>query len=232
MIEERWRRAVDAGERSELWWQVVVALAAGVLPHLYSALASLAFDSDHESESVLDSAGLLTVSASKIVVMMYVARRSGEPKRSFGLVWSWKADLGLTLVVFGAMLLTYVVLGSCLVSLLDPDMDAPRAAFDRPDGALEYALVAAAQFANGLSEEFVIWGVLFTRLMRLWGGAARCVVFASVAFASYHIYQGPYGAGMALGFGVCHGAIFAASGRLWPLALSHALWNMILYSQV
>jgi membrane protease YdiL (CAAX protease family) len=53
------------------------------------------------------------------------------------------------------------------------------------------------------------------------------LVVTSVMFGTMHLYQGTASAVSAGFFGLFYGAAFCALGRIWPLALAHALHNLV-----
>jgi membrane protease YdiL (CAAX protease family) len=85
--------------------------------------------------------------------------------------------------------------------------------------AVRYAVGAAA-------EEVVARCYLITRLTDLFGSRVEAVLFAAVAFASYHIYAGPAGAAQAFALGLVFGAAFLLFPRVWPLVIGHAAYNV------
>jgi membrane protease YdiL (CAAX protease family) len=227
-----WARATDPPERRELWWQLGVALAVGVVPHLLRAILSLFEPRSEELGSAAISIYVTVTSLSIVMVMLYLVRQSREPRRDFGLVWSLKADPAMAVAVFIANLIVYVLLSSCFVSLIDPQTWNVPSTFKGPRGPAEFAIMVVSQLANATSEELVIWGVIFTRLVKLRGSPWSSAVLAATAFASYHVYQGLYAVVIVFGLGLCHGAIFLGIRRLWPLVLAHALWDIILFAQM
>ena len=62
---------------------------------------------------------------------------------------------------------------------------------------------------------------------QLFGGTAVALLLSTALFASYHAYQGPAGALSAATLGLVYGAVFCVSRRLWPIALAHALQDVL-----
>jgi membrane protease YdiL (CAAX protease family) len=71
-------------------------------------------------------------------------------------------------------------------------------------------------------------GYLIPRLQVLLGRKEGAVVFSSLAFASYHIYQGPDAFIDVFMIGLLYGIGFTLTRRLWPFALAHAAHNAVL----
>jgi membrane protease YdiL (CAAX protease family) len=98
--------------------------------------------------------------------------------------------------------------------------------FGAPREPEQTVLFIVAQLANGFAEELVMRGYLIPRFEDLFGSTGKALVLSSVLFASYHLYQGLYGAGSALVMGLVFGVAFIAMRRLWPIAAAHALLNI------
>ena len=71
-------------------------------------------------------------------------------------------------------------------------------------------------------------GYLLSRFERLSGSTAKSLLLATCLFAAYHAYQGMYGVMSAFVFGFVVGAAFCLVRRLWPVALAHALYDVLL----
>ncbi|MBN2170704.1 MAG: CPBP family intramembrane metalloprotease, partial [Candidatus Krumholzibacteriota bacterium] len=86
------------------------------------------------------------------------------------------------------------------------------------------AWIGAALFEE-LARVFVL-----RRLWLAWPGATArsvAVMASALAFGLVHYYQGPPGM-VSTGFmGLVAGAVFLFRGRLWPLVLGHAVYDMI-----
>ena len=83
----------------------------------------------------------------------------------------------------------------------------------------------------GWGEETLFRGYLFERLGKWLGSSvwakALIVVVTSVLFGSLHYReQGLAGAEQALLTGLTFGTIFAITGRLWPLVVAHAAYDL------
>ena len=78
------------------------------------------------------------------------------------------------------------------------------------------------------AEELVCRAYLITRLEVLLRSRLWAVLLSAGAFASYHAYQGVNGTTFAFLFGVSFGAIYLFLRRVWPLALGHAMYDVLL----
>jgi membrane protease YdiL (CAAX protease family) len=86
--------------------------------------------------------------------------------------------------------------------------------------------------ANGFAEELVMRGYLIVRLQRLFGSLTRAVILTSILFAAYHIYQGPRATVDVMLDGLIYGVAFCFLRRVWPVALAHALTNVLALGQL
>ncbi len=90
---------------------------------------------------------------------------------------------------------------------------------------LPYAILGA-----GFAEELVFRGWLFERLGKLLGaGVAQkilIVVVSAAIFGALHFAQGWPGIEQAAIVGLVFGTIFAATGRLWTLMVTHAVFDI------
>lgn len=211
-----------------------MVVLAGVLPDFASAFVHWLEPVPYLRGVVADMVGLLGRSTGIAAVVLYIMWRSGEGWAAFGMPRPRPAmDLLLAAALFAAGYVSHVLYASTIgvhLWALDAQTDLISESFPRPEGPSQWALTAAAMAANGFAEELVIWGFLFARLRTLLGSAGQAVACASLLFASYHIYQGLYGAGSVLALGLVHGAFFVFLPRLWPLAAAHAMWDLVFYA--
>jgi membrane protease YdiL (CAAX protease family) len=210
-----------------VWWEVAAVLAVGVVPSITGGIVSLCDPATYVTLPPLPywlgSFSLIVHSGCTVVAVLYLMSRSGEPWERFGLAPPRTLDAPL-----GAFLLIVaLVVWSRMPPL--PDFGfVPRSGDDypRPHGAGDYVLMVVKFALAGFAEELVTRAYLITRLKALLRSRGEAVLFAAVLFAACHVYQGPYGVIHALVFGLTYGVIFLALGRIWPLAIGHALYNI------
>lgn len=87
-------------------------------------------------------------------------------------------------------------------------------------------VLVLAAFGNGLLEEVVMVGYLFTRFRQ--AGLAPWVgwLVSAVVRGSYHLYQGFGGFAGNLLMGLLLGSVFLRTKRVWPLVLCHFLLDV------
>lgn len=223
----------SARSRREIWLEVAAVFFIGVLPELWSTLGSLVTEPPVERSFYMQESYLLFRSFQVSLLVLYLMARSQTPWSRFGIVRPlWIRD---SLAAFGAMLTSYIfysvyaVVVADMVSAeaLQQDTRALSEMFVPPSAPAQTVLMVAAAVANGFAEELVMRGYFIPRLEELLGSTARAVLISSLLFASYHLYQGFYGAGSALVVGLVFGAMFTGMRRLWPLAAAHAMHDIL-----
>lgn len=82
---------------------------------------------------------------------------------------------------------------------------------------------------NGILEEVVMVGYLFTRWRQSGGGVVAILVGSALIRGSYHLYQGFGGfIGNAV-MGALFGLIYVRTGRVMPLIICHALLDIFAF---
>ncbi|MBP3954692.1 CPBP family intramembrane metalloprotease [Gemmata sp. G18] len=196
-------------------------VAVGVVPNLLGAVHSLV----HPPPPVpywLDSLQLVFLSGCTILVTLYLMSRSGESWEHFGVAPVCPIDAPFAFIV---------LIASILIWRLIPDFGLPEKPlahdyFPRPRARVDYAMMALKYGFAACAEEIVTRAYLITRLTTLLRSRGEAVLVAAILFASYHVYQGLQGFIDVFVFGVMYGMIFLGIGRVWPLVLAHALYNI------
>jgi membrane protease YdiL (CAAX protease family) len=89
-------------------------------------------------------------------------------------------------------------------------------------------LLIAMMVANGFAEELVTKAYLIPRLRELLGGTWVAILLSAALFGSYHVYQGWIAAAGVCFSQILMGWLFTKIGRIWPFALGHALYDLVL----
>jgi membrane protease YdiL (CAAX protease family) len=90
------------------------------------------------------------------------------------------------------------------------------------------AVVLAVSMLNGVYEETFLLGYLMRGFAE--AGASFALGLSVLVRLLYHLYQGPLGAVSVVVCGLVLGAAYWRTRRLWPVALAHALIDMIALS--
>jgi len=168
--------------------------------------------------------------AIKSLLVLAWAWRSRTPWRDIGYVRprSWLRTLMVGLVLGAAFKL---LMKAIVMPLLGAPPTNSAYHFLVGNTAVLPAMVLAVIVGAGFGEETFFRGYLFERLGKLFGSSVSAktsiVVLTSVVFALVHIpEQGLAGAEQALVTGLAFGSIFAVTGRLFPLMIAHAAFDL------
>ena len=211
-----------------LWWEVLAVLAVGVIPNLAGSLVIFQEYADALSTRYwIQAVQRILYSGCAIYVTLYLIARSGEPFRAFGVARPRLLD-----VLIAAVLVCVTVLLSELYLLLPVPIH--EIWHQLPKTQIDTVLMVAMYIVAAYSEELIMRGYLITRLTTLFRSRTEAVLIAAILFAAYHSYQGLFGVISTLAFGILYGVAFLLTGRVWPLALAHALVNIrlaLIYSE-
>jgi membrane protease YdiL (CAAX protease family) len=166
-----------------------------------------------------------------IVVLLYIVYLSGDSWSLFGIVRPriFYDSISGVLILFSTMIFLYatyalatsVIDARSLEQLFTPSDAVPG----RAPG--DTFILVVAVIVVGISEELVFRSYLITRLEALFGSAWKSVIGSSLIFGSAHLYQGPGGCLNACLIGLSFGFFFCVTRRIWPLAVAHALMNLV-----
>lgn len=158
------------------------------------------------------------------------ARLSRTPLRELGLVRPRSVPLTIALgIVAGAVF--KLVMKSLVMPLLGAPAINPVYHYLAGNTTALPGMLFDVIVGAGFNEELVFRGFLFLRLQQLLGRAlpARVGIVLGTAlwFGLLHFPgQGLPGAEQALITGLVFGAVYAATGRLWPLVVTHAAFDV------
>ncbi len=195
------------------------------MPDTVNSLYSLFSDYQPEQRSMMADGALLTSRSFCVIAaclsLLYLGH---EQVKSIGLRRFTKIDFGLTIFVFGVALGAHFALGPLVYDIFG---ESRSLSFARPHSLMDWYWFVLSHLSNATAEELAIWGLLYTRLRRLWHKhEAPALLACAAAFASYHLYQGLSPALLVLVFGLVHGLMYRITGRLWPLIIAHAATNL------
>jgi membrane protease YdiL (CAAX protease family) len=178
---------------------------------------------------VLILAGVMVsplVAGALILVWVWLSKTSW---REVGIVrpGNWVATIVLA-ILFG------VALKVLMKAVVMPYFGAPAVnsyAQDlvQPAAALEFIVYAI--FGAGIGEELVFRGWLFERLRKIMGaGAGPLILIVLISTALFGVAhwmgQGWFGVVQATVIGFVFGVLYAATGRLIPLMIAHAAFDL------
>lgn len=212
-----------------LWIEVAVVVLVVVLPDVWNSIVSLSMVVPSAS-LVMASASVFVRSAGVSALVLYLIWRSGDPWRCFGLSSPRRADLVIALAVAAAIWLVQraIVLPvwAALPAAWQDSAWSSHQSVAEPHSAAGWLLVVADELVNGFAEELSMRAYLFLRLRQLLGSTTGGLLWSSLLFASYHLYQGWWGVFVTFVCGLLMGVAFLKIRRLWPMAGAHAAANI------
>lgn len=136
--------------------------------------------------------------------------------------------LGLVVISYGA----YAVVYNILVQFgcdhnAGTEVISEMLHFMSPTAAVAIPVIFVSSAANGFAEELALRSYLIPRIVEVSGSRVAAVLVTSVLVATHHLYQGPLGAAAAFSTGIVFGAYFVEKRRFWPVAIAHALMDVV-----
>ncbi len=222
---DRFSPALEPPDRPRLWCQIAILLAVAVVPDTVSAIHAL-FSDQPENLSVMAGGAILTSrSICVVAACLSLLYLGNEQIKSIGFRPPTKLDFALALFVFGVSMGTHVAFSNLIY---DTFGEPHPLTYAKPQSIMDWYWFVLSHLSNGIAEELAIWGLLYTRLRRLWHKhEAPAILACAAAFASYHVYQGISPAiSIFVTVGLVHGILYRITGRLWPLIIAHAASNL------
>lgn len=230
---------LDPIRRRNLAIEIGVVLALAVVPGIVNSIANLARPETLDREFLHDYMNLFAHGLQLCLPVLWIMWKSNEPWATFGIRrFSWRVDVPLAVLFTIAIGMAPWALSiglSVIVWIVPPMWDvvniipAPDGLhFEGPESIVQWAVFIVGLVASCTSEELVCRAYLIPRFQELTGSTFGGIALASGAFASYHLYQGSYGALSVFVVGLVYGAFFVAFRRVWPLVISHVVYDVIL----
>lgn len=159
--------------------------------------------------------------------------------------WAWRSrtpwrNIGFVRPANWLIVLAFGTLGGVAFKIAMKAVVMPLFGADPANHAYHYlegntaalpGAIYAMTVGAGFGEETIFRGYLFERLGRLWGDSSPArlatVLLTSAYFGAVHYaVQGMTGAGQAAIVGLVFGTIYARTGRLVPLMVAHAAFDL------
>jgi len=219
-----------------LWIEVGVVVLVWVVPFIFNSEADIYGLRGRTTPVPFTYRALQSLinSISEIALVLFILWRSGDIPARFGLK---PFRLGRDLI--GGLIILVILRGMhhfywwILHSYLTPDHymlmthTGTGMANRSPSGSRDFALLITMCLASGYVQELVMRAYLITRFEELLESTGLAILLSTVLFVFYHGYQG-YGPVIEVAiFGLIQAVIFCAFRRLTPIALAHALNNII-----
>ena len=208
------------------WIGVSVIVGLAVIPDLKNALDSLGVTVPYFVTMKQLGYGLIFRSIQVSAILFVVMLCTRTTWSSIGLVGIQSSDIGWGILIWlaGTVAFYITAFGLSFVEFSQTDIFA---SFESPTTREHFLWILAASLANGFAEEVILRGYLLTRFEKLLRSATLAVVLTSLMFASYHIYQGVGPMVSIFGLGLVYGVAFCWIRRIWPLAIAHAIADLV-----
>jgi membrane protease YdiL (CAAX protease family) len=95
-----------------------------------------------------------------------------------------------------------------------------------PSSIAEYLWIFTSAIMVGFAEELLTRGYLISRFLRLFA-PWKSIVLSSLVFSAWHISKGIFGVTHTFIWGLVYGFTFFKTHRLWPVAIAHAINNIV-----
>ena len=211
-MEEPVRSTPNAAQRVELAAVLLVAFGPAVLGSVAS-LGSIA------TGPAITGGGLLALVVQEVLVFALLAtllRLRGWTRAGLGLTFR-SADVAWGLGLF--------VAGALLAGLIALAMPTDEAAASLVEARIPLNIVLLASAVNPVFEEVFVCGYLVA-VLKPWKGAAFAINASTALRLAYHLYQGTPAVAI-IPLGLLFALWFARTGRLWPVILAHAAFDVI-----
>lgn len=162
-------------------------------------------------------------------LVLFIIWLKKEPWTEIGLSTpSWIKDFIIALFLIFTTMLIWVPVAWVSEKFLLFTLQKPPVPFVGPTNAGDLLWIFATAVIVGLGEELLIRGYLLSRLLRICGPVLS-VIFSSVIFSAWHISQGIFSVAHTFIWGLVYGWTFTKVRRLYPLALAHAINDVIAF---
>jgi len=207
--------------QGDLRGEVLAVLAISVFPLLISVFTS-AWHAPLHLPFWVDSVARGLRSACTAFAVLYLVHRSGEPWATFGIKRPRLADIPLGVMIYLVSWLIFMFYNTFLVTRQFKPSDSSL-----PKSATDYVLMVFWFSASGFLEELVTKSYLITRFEQLLRSGTKAVILSAALFGLYHLYQGPDRLLELMILGMVLGFLYLFMRRIWPFAIGHMLWNVI-----
>ena len=218
----------------EVWIELFVVTMIGVFPDIYRALTMIAYPVFYEIQIPPSYyiSFLLVRSVTVSIPILYIIWKNTLSFSNVGLSkFSVRSDIPLGIGIFILTYIFFAILSILTSSIIEIGAryteEAIKTFFHKPETLTGMVFLFLACIMNGFAEELVMRGYFVERFEFLLGSTPKSVLFSSILFCSYHIYQGALGTFQVFIFGVIYSMLYCKYRRIWPLAVAHSLQNIV-----
>lgn len=196
-------------------WFIVVSLVIALFGNTAGYLSAMTDDSMY---------GLLIHELVMLVVIGWFLHRRRWAFERFGFTPTVTDTLiGLALVVALSLLLS---LSWSLALAVAPGLAATYSVGEPVTGGVHLGTILAVSIVNPLYEELLVSGYVISAL-QVTRGFWFSVNVSVLIRLLYHLYQGAAGVLEIIPLGLVFAIWFARTGRLWPLVVAHAIFDLV-----
>lgn len=213
----------------DIWLVLLVVF----VPSIYYAFADLIWPDLRPAHPPIaySATSMLVMLAGYAGLIAFLIHRNGQSLARYGLGrprWVIDPILAVVLALIALQLNQFVQ--STLAGVVGPFGATNYQEFFPlpPQRGWEYAIVGLEMMAVGFVEEFVWRSYLVTRIEEVTESKFKAIAYSALMFGFNHLYQGPLGVLGATIDGMMYAIVFSVTRRLWPIALAHGLYDLIL----
>ena len=206
-----------------VWFEILAVVGLTLIPSIWFSFEAMLKPRTLETNLSSQIRWVCTC-ALETYAILYFVRIAGIPFVRIGIVRLKWNDLAIALAV---LILDFGVNG--ILHRVIPHIDGieVRPPIPDPFASANFALYFAWRITASFSEEVVARGYLITRIWDATGSPLAAVFLSAAAFGAAHAYQGTHAIVYTTVTGLIYGFGFAFCRRLWPFALVHAFWNLV-----
>lgn len=212
-------------------YEILAILALLVIPGIFESVYSFFYIT--EISPAIMQLSVLTRSFCILAILWVLIRKSPWSLADHGLgkfeaKHIWQAGILVVLMV-----VAYYIYGDFYWAIhsVYPQIESKpwlNTQMYQQSTGLAIFIMIPGMIANSFVEEIAIRGILQTHLTQLTRSAASGIIFATLAFTSYHVYQGIIPLINVFAIGI----VFAWSRNqfrsLWPAIIAHTTYNVLL----
>lgn len=140
----------------------------------------------------------------------------------------WIKDVVVALFLIFVVMLIWIPFASLIDMFGFLVLQKPPTPFEPPTAVGQWLWVCITAIVVGFGEELLMRGYLLSRLLRVYRPTTS-VIISSLVFSAWHMSHSLFSGAHTFIWGLVYGWTFAKIRRLYPLALAHAINNMIVF---
>lgn len=213
--------------------QLILAIVIFVLPAVVAAIGML-ISPQAQPSLMWTGVSMIGTNLGAIAAMLLLIAATGSSLSEFGINRDHPFQDIVTGLVWtvpqfwlpGAIIGTIAAIPA--LQQFDAAVSPPTPA-EYKGNTLAWSVYILGLVSNSCAEELAIRGVIFTRIRLISGSVAQAVIWSSLLFASYHIYQGPLAAMHVFISGILFCLAFIIHRSIWVGIITHTAVNVLIH---